>query len=175
MNCWKFISKLNFILICIIWDVHTLKKKHKVIKCHNALMFTMHCTHFYFKCSVLILTNSWVKLEVRWLVVILKIKSTIHLFFFKFTIFTCEQLLFTWLFSWGFYFREFRKSEPRENFPFQFMSIYSNENIRKITKLSPREFPHLVQNRENIYAKIMAYTVAKETNYDITGLSIIKL
>ena len=36
------------------------------------------------------------------------------------------------------------------------MSIYSNENIRKIAKLSPREFPHLVQNRENIYAKIMA-------------------
>ena len=29
------------------------------------------------------------------------------------------------------------------------MSIYSNENISKIVKLSPREFPHLVQNREN--------------------------
>ena len=35
-------------------------------------------------------------------------------------------------------------------FPLQFMSVYSNENISKITKLSPRKFPHLVQNRENI-------------------------
>ena len=30
------------------------------------------------------------------------------------------------------------------------MSIYSNENSSKIMKLSPREFLHLVQNRENI-------------------------
>ena len=30
------------------------------------------------------------------------------------------------------------------------MTIYSNENIRKITKLSPHEFPHLVKNGENI-------------------------
>ena len=34
--------------------------------------------------------------------------------------------------------------------PLQFMSIYSNENISKIAKLSPRKFPHLVQNCENI-------------------------
>ena len=33
------------------------------------------------------------------------------------------------------------------------MSIYSNVNIRKILKLSPREFPHLVQNRENICSR----------------------
>ena len=39
------------------------------------------------------------------------------------------------------------------------MSIYSNDNISKIAKLTPRELPHLVQNRENNYAKIMAYTV----------------
>ena len=39
------------------------------------------------------------------------------------------------------------------------MSIYGNENIRKVVKLTPRELPHLVQNRENNYAKIMAYTV----------------
>ena len=30
------------------------------------------------------------------------------------------------------------------------MSIHSNENIREIAKLGRREFPHLVQNRENI-------------------------
>ena len=29
------------------------------------------------------------------------------------------------------------------------MSIYSNDNISKIAKLTPRELPHLVQNREN--------------------------
>ena len=29
------------------------------------------------------------------------------------------------------------------------MSIYSNENVSKIVKLSPHEFLHLVQNREN--------------------------
>ena len=34
--------------------------------------------------------------------------------------------------------------------PLQFMSIYSNENISKIAKLSPCEFPHLVQNRKII-------------------------
>ena len=39
------------------------------------------------------------------------------------------------------------------------MSIYSNENIRKIAKLSPREFPHLVQNRENygVYSIIVFF------------------
>ena len=36
------------------------------------------------------------------------------------------------------------------------MSIYSNENISKIVKLSPCEFLHLVQKRENVDAKIMS-------------------
>ena len=41
------------------------------------------------------------------------------------------------------------------------MSIYSNENIRKIAKLTPHELPQLVQNRENnsVYTEIMVYTV----------------
>ena len=30
------------------------------------------------------------------------------------------------------------------------MAIYSKENIPKTAKLSHHEFPHLVQNRENI-------------------------
>ena len=33
------------------------------------------------------------------------------------------------------------------------MSIYSNENIRKIVKLSPHKFPNLVQNRKNICSR----------------------
>ena len=38
--------------------------------------------------------------------------------------------------------------------------VYYNENIRKITKLTPREFPHLVQKSwKYLYVKIMAYTV----------------
>ena len=47
-------------------------------------------------------------------------------------------------------FSQISRVRPRENFPLQFMSYYCNENISKITKLSPRDFPHLVQNRENI-------------------------
>ena len=30
------------------------------------------------------------------------------------------------------------------------MAIYSNEDITKLAKLSPREFPNLLQNRKNI-------------------------
>ena len=52
-------------------------------------------------------------------------------------------------FRGGFIFFYFASQTARK-FPLQFMSIYSNENIRKITKLTPREFPHLVQNHENI-------------------------
>ena len=35
------------------------------------------------------------------------------------------------------------------------MSIYSNDNIRKIAKLTTHELPHLVQKRENngLYSK----------------------
>ena len=49
-------------------------------------------------------------------------------------------LLYTWLFL---------RVRPSQKCPLQFMSIYSNENIRKIVKLSPHKFLHLVQNLEN--------------------------
>ena len=49
-------------------------------------------------------------------------------------------LLYTWLFL---------RVRPSQKCPLQCMSIYSNENIRKIVKLSPHKFLHLVQNREN--------------------------
>ena len=50
-------------------------------------------------------------------------------------------------------------SQTLRNVPLQFMSIYSNENIRKIVKLSPCKFLHLVRNRRKyLNAKIMAYT-----------------
>ena len=53
-----------------------------------------------------------------------------------------------WLFLRWFYFREFRESELVKISIFN-LCLSINEN-RKITKLSPREFPHLLQNRENI-------------------------
>ena len=49
----------------------------------------------------------------------------------------------------GFIFANFASQTLRENFHCQFMSIYSNDNIRKIAKLTTRELPHLVQKREN--------------------------
>ena len=66
-------------------------------------------------------------------------------------------------FSRWFYFRKFRESNPREKFPLQFMSIYSNDNIRKIAKLTTRELPHLAKTakitvRENngVYSNYFA-------------------
>ena len=68
-------------------------------------------------------------------------------------------VLYTWLFWQWFYFVNFVIRTSRK-FPLQFMSIYSDENIRKIVKLSPREFPHLVPKPlKYLYGKIMVYTV----------------
>ena len=54
-------------------------------------------------------------------------------------------------FHGGFIFVNFAsQTSPQFSLQFTCMSIYSNENIRKFLKLSPREFPHLVQNRKNI-------------------------
>ena len=52
-------------------------------------------------------------------------------------------------------FSRISRVKPSRKFPLQFMSIYSNDNISKIAKLTPRELPHLAKT-----AKIMAYTVA---------------
>ena len=59
------------------------------------------------------------------------------------------QILYKLLFSRGFYFSRISRARPSQKFPLQFMSIYSNDNIRKIAKLTTRELPHLVQKREN--------------------------
>ena len=52
-----------------------------------------------------------------------------------------NSILYKLLFSRGFYFREFPRARPSRKFPLQFMSIYSNDNIRKIAKLTTRELP----------------------------------
>ena len=54
-------------------------------------------------------------------------------------IITVFKLLFLWISRVG----------TSRKFLLQILSIYSNDNS-KIVTLSPREFPHLVQNRENI-------------------------
>ena len=51
-------------------------------------------------------------------------------------------------------FSRISRVKPSRKFPLQFMSIYSNDNISKIAKLTSRELPHLAKT-----AKIMAYTV----------------
>ena len=57
------------------------------------------------------------------------------------------MLLYKLLFSRGFYFREFREPDPREYFHF---NSCSNDNIRKIAKLTTRELPHLVKKNAKI-------------------------
>ena len=42
-------------------------------------------------------------------------------------------------------FSRISRVKPSQTFPLQFMSIYSNDNISKITKLTPRELPHLAK------------------------------
>ena len=44
----------------------------------------------------------------------------------------------------GFIFANFASQSSRK-IPLQYMAIYSNKNITKITKLSHHKFPHLVQ------------------------------
>ena len=49
------------------------------------------------------------------------------------------------------YFREglfsrFSRARPSRKFPLQFMSIYSNDNISKIAKLTTRELPQKSKN-----------------------------
>ena len=42
-------------------------------------------------------------------------------------------------------FSRISRVKPSRKFPLQFMSIYSNDNISKITKLTPHELPHLAK------------------------------
>ena len=54
-------------------------------------------------------------------------------------------------------------SQTSRKFPLQFMSIYSNENIRKIAKLSSWISAPIPKPRKYLYAKIMAYTQPAES------------
>ena len=42
-------------------------------------------------------------------------------------------------------FSRISRVKPSRKFPIQFMSIYSNDNISKIAKLTTRELPHLAK------------------------------
>ena len=50
----------------------------------------------------------------------------------------------SWNFHGGFISR-ISRVEPSQKFPLQCMSIYSNDNISKIAKLTTRELPHLAK------------------------------
>ena len=59
-------------------------------------------------------------------------------------------------------FSRISRVKPSRKFPLQFMSIYSNDNISKIAKLTTRELPHLAKTakitvRENngVYSTYM--------------------
>ena len=58
-------------------------------------------------------------------------------------------LLYKLLFFARVLFSRISRVKPSRKIPLLFMFIYSNDNISKIAKLTPRELPHLVQNREN--------------------------
>ena len=73
------------------------------------------------------------------------------------TPFVSLRLLYKLLFS------RISRVRPSRKFPLQFMSIYSNKNILKITKLTPHELTHLVKKimkitvRENIGVYSICY------------------
>ena len=75
-----------------------------------------------------------------------------------------NQILYKLLFSRGVLFSRISRARPSRKFPLQFMSIYSNDNIRKIAKLTTRELPQKPKNakitvRENngLYSKCQAF------------------
>ena len=60
-------------------------------------------------------------------------------------------------------FSRISRVKPSRKFPLQFMSIYSNDNISKIAKLTTRELPHLAKTakitvRENNGVYSILYT-----------------
>ena len=83
-----------------------------------------------------------------------------------------KYCIYKLLFSRGFYCCKFRKSEPRENFNFNScLFIVMKTLISKIVKLSHREFPHLVQNRENICTRKNWRTLLSNYNF-LTALQL---
>ena len=47
-------------------------------------------------------------------------------------------------------FSRISRVKPSRKFPLQFMSIYSNDNISQIAKLTTRELPHLAAKTAKI-------------------------
>ena len=57
------------------------------------------------------------------------------------------------------------------------MCIYSNDNITKIAKLTAREFPHLVQNREynhGVYSTFYVLLLKEEILSSSLGKALTK-
>ena len=80
--------------------------------------------------------------------------------------------LYNGYFRGGFIFTNFA-SQSSQNFPLQFMSIYSNESVRKnIVKLSPREFLPLDQNHEIICTRKLWHIYSRLTTRLGRGLLV---
>ena len=71
-------------------------------------------------------------------------------------------ILYTWLFLQWFYFHEFCESDLVK---ISMSIFYSNENIRKIVKLSPHKIPHLVQICENTCTRKSWRTYSTHTHW----------
>ena len=141
-------------------------------------------------------TSSWWKSII---VILGKMKACIHSKLCNFRIFVCcsnhfqhwyyylksknramvlpiwDDVLYTWLFL------RISRVSPLENFHFNIMAIlpiYSDENFTKIMKLSHHEFPHLVQNRENISTRNIWHTYSSTVTpryNEVLGTMIITL
>ena len=75
-----------------------------------------------------------------------------------------------------YYCVDFSEHRPEEviKFFFQDAQCSTNENITKITKLNRRDYPHLVQNCENICTRNGVYTVEPRYN-EVLGTMAITL
>ena len=63
-------------------------------------------------------------------------------------------------------FSRISRVKPSRKFPLQFMSIYSNDNISKIAKLTTRELPHLAKTAKiTVRENNGVYSNANEFKY----------
>ena len=67
-------------------------------------------------------------------------------------------------------FSRISRVKPSQKFPLQFMSIYSNDNITKIAKLTTRKLPHLaktakitVHENNGVYSSTCMYSDIKHS------------
>ena len=98
-------------------------------------------------------------------IALLKLINSLNLHTIKMTVNSIHDTVRAEIFA-VVLFSRISRVKPSRKFPLQFMSIYSNDNISKIAKLTTRELPHL--------AKTAKITV-RENNGVYSKLSIVNL